>query len=255
MAGFHGGGIDDGCLCLFGLDCERHRVVGIHLQNAILFIGYALSPIFIGMSAFPSLQEVGRRYLLNLLGVMIWPLGWGVAASVTQGMLTFMTDRSFLTTSAVRNNLYSLQNLMGLAFLGIWLIFSTIAAPVIIQKSIATGRSAGSDLFGGAFASARTVAGATAATLVGVGNGSRGIKNAIAASAVTAAAATESLMAASVNGGFGGVSLIGSLAQMKTAGRERRESSAGNNRSHFPLDDPSGHKKPKSVLVNQSTSD
>ena len=27
------------------------------LQNAILFIGYALSPIFIGMLAFPSVQE------------------------------------------------------------------------------------------------------------------------------------------------------------------------------------------------------
>ena len=40
------------------------------LQSAILFIGYALSPIFIGMLAFPSLQNVGRNYLLNLLGIM-----------------------------------------------------------------------------------------------------------------------------------------------------------------------------------------
>ena len=119
------------------------------LQSAILFIGYALSPIFIGTMAFPSLQQLGRRYLLNLVGVMIWPLGWGVAALVTQGMLTFMTDRSFLTTSAVGNDMYSLQNLMGLAFLGIWLIFSTIAAPVIIQKAISTGSSAGADLLSG----------------------------------------------------------------------------------------------------------
>jgi hypothetical protein len=218
------------------------------LQNAILFIGYALSPIFIGTMAFPSLQQLGRRYLLNLVGVMIWPLGWGVAGLVTQGMLTFMTDRSFLNTSALGNDAYSLQNLMGLAFLGIWLIFSTIAAPVIIQKAIATGRSAGSDLFGGAFASARTAAGATAATLVGVGSGATGIKDAIAAGAVTAAAATESLMAASVNGGFGGGSMIGSLAQMKTAGRDRGESSGANNRGHFPSDDPTGDKTVSALL-------
>jgi len=32
------------------------------LQTAILFIGYSLSPIFIGMLAFPSLQNVGRSY-------------------------------------------------------------------------------------------------------------------------------------------------------------------------------------------------
>jgi hypothetical protein len=47
------------------------------LQTAILFIGYAMSPIFIGMLAFPSLQGTGRAYLLNRLGVMLWPLGWG----------------------------------------------------------------------------------------------------------------------------------------------------------------------------------
>ncbi len=163
-------------------------------------------------------------------------------------MLTFMTDRSFLNTSALGNDAYSLQNLMGLAFLGIWLIFSTIAAPIIIQKAIATGRSAGSDLFGGAFASARTAAGATAATLVGVGSGATGIKDAIAAGAVTAAAATESLMAASVNGGFGGGSMIGSLAQMKTAGRDRGESNGANNRGHFPPDDPTGDKTVSALL-------
>jgi len=84
-----------------GWIASAHRLVGIHSANAILFIGYALSPIFIGMLAFPSLQQPGRRYLLNLVGVMIWPLGWGVAGLVTQGMLTFMTDRSFLNTSVV----------------------------------------------------------------------------------------------------------------------------------------------------------
>ena len=68
------------------------------LQSAILFIGYSLSPIFIGMLAFPSLQQTGRNYLLNLVGVMIWPLGWGVAGLITQGMIDFMTDQSFLSS-------------------------------------------------------------------------------------------------------------------------------------------------------------
>ena len=114
------------------------------LQTAILFIGYSLSPIFIGMLAFPSLQNIGRNYLLNLLGIMIWPLGWGVAGLITQGMIDFMTDQSFLSSSSAPNTLYSLQNLMGLAFLGIWIIFSTIAAPVIIQKALTTGNSVAS---------------------------------------------------------------------------------------------------------------
>jgi hypothetical protein len=50
------------------------------LQTVILFIGYALSPIFIGFLAFQTLHEVGKRYFLNLVGVMMWPL-----AGVWQG--------------------------------------------------------------------------------------------------------------------------------------------------------------------------
>ena len=41
---------------------------------------------------------------------------------------------------------------MGLAFLGIWIIFSTIAAPTIIQHTITNGISAASSLFSGGFA-------------------------------------------------------------------------------------------------------
>src|ERR1700694_1559270 len=105
-------------------------------------MGYAPSPIFIGFLAFPAVQDIGRRYLLHLAGVMMWPLGWGLAGLITEGMIDFMTDRSFLSAPIGGNDLYSLQNLMGLAFLGIWIIFSTIAAPVFIQRAIQTGASA-----------------------------------------------------------------------------------------------------------------
>src|SRR5437016_5103721 len=42
------------------------------IQKVILFIGYALSPIFIGFLAFGSLYGIGRRYFLQLVGVMVW---------------------------------------------------------------------------------------------------------------------------------------------------------------------------------------
>ena len=208
------------------------------LQSAILFIGYALSPIFIGMLTFPSVQQIGRRYLLNLVGVMIWPLGWGVAGLITQGVIDFMTDQSFLSSSSAPNTLYSLQNFMGLAFLGIWIIFSTIAAPVIIQRAIATGSSAASDLFSGAFAAGRTAATVGATTFAGAGGGAAGITGAIAAGAVATTAAAESLVVASINGS-GGSSLIGSLAQMNR-GRDREGDNSQQN--GFPPNDPTGDK-------------
>jgi hypothetical protein len=212
------------------------------LQTAILFIGYALSPIFIGMLAFPSLQNVGRNYLLNLLGIMIWPLGWGVAGLITQGMIDFMTDQSFLSASSAPNTLYSLQNLMGLAFLGIWIIFSTIAAPVAIQRAITTGQSAASSLFSGAFSAGRAAA-TTGATTFADG-GAAGIKNAIAAGAMATAAATESLATSSMSDGHGGGgSLLGSLAQMNNRAHERERDKEGQNKQQgFPPNDPTGDK-------------
>ena len=216
------------------------------LQSAILFIGYALSPIFIGMLAFPSLQNVGRNYLLNLLGIMIWPLGWGVAGLITQGMIDFMTDQSFLSSQSVGGDLgYSLQNLMGLAFLGIWIIFSTIAAPTAIQRAIATGNSAISGLFSGASAAAQRAAQAGATAFAG--NGSAGIKSAIAI-----AAASEAL----VNSSMGeNASVIGSLAQMnsRNSGQERDQPKEKPPENNFPPNDPTGDKTVAEML-NKSRS-
>ena len=213
------------------------------LQSAILFIGYALSPIFIGMLAFPSLQQTGRNYLLNLVGIMIWPLGWGVAGLITQGMIDFMTDQSFLSASSAPNTLYSLQNLMGLAFLGIWIIFSTIAAPIAIQRAITTGQSAASSLFSGAFSAGRAAATTGATTFAG-GGGAAGIKGAIAAGAMATAAATESLATSSLSDGHGGGgSLLGSLAQMNNRAHERERDKEGQNKPQsFPPNDPTGDK-------------
>jgi hypothetical protein len=249
------------------------------LQTAILFIGYALSPIFIGMMAFPSLQNTGRIYLFNLVGVMLWPLGWGVAGLITQGMIDFMTDQSFLSAPPVGGEaggavLYSLQNLMGLAFLGIWIIFSTIAAPTVIQKAFTNGVSAASSLFSGAFtagsaagtAGFMSLAGSMGGKAVPLGKdtlsqdgmkkaGAYGLSAAMAGT-VAAAAALETLITASINGGQGGSSLIGSLAQMNAANKQRANSGdSGQNEKPtnegFPQNDPAGDRT-VAALINKT---
>lgn len=249
------------------------------LQTAILFIGYALSPIFIGMMAFPSLQNTGRTYLFNLVGVMLWPLGWGVAGLITQGMIDFMTDQSFLSAppaggAAGGAAFYSLQNLMGLAFLGIWIIFSTIAAPTVMQRAFTNGISAASSLFSGAFAAGSaagtagfmSLAGSIGGSSTSSGKGSLskgGLTDAAKsggaaamAGMVAAATALETLVTASINGGQGGSSLIGSLAQMNAANRQRANSGASNQNQKnanegFPQNDPSGDKT-VADLINKS---
>ena len=114
-------------------------------QSVILNLGYALSPLLIGFMAIPALKQAGNRYLLNLAGVLLWPLGWAVAALVTQGILDFMTDPSFEYFDPT-STLPDLQKTIGAAVVGVWIIFSTIAAPIMIQKVISSGALAGSEL-------------------------------------------------------------------------------------------------------------
>ena len=59
------------------------------IQKFILFSAYALSPLLIGFMAIRPLRSVGGRYLMNIVGVLLWPLGWAVAALITQGILGF----------------------------------------------------------------------------------------------------------------------------------------------------------------------
>jgi hypothetical protein len=168
-------------------------------QKIILNLGYALSPLLIGFMAIPALKHIGSRYLLNLVGVLLWPLGWAVAALVTQGILDFMTDQSFLTMDPSAS-LYSLQNLVGLVVAAFWILFSTVAAPVIIQHVVTSGAQAGGPLLSGGFSGFLQ----TAATTAGA--------------AATAASAGLPLVTVGASGMAALLSTVSSAANMGSAG-------------------------------------
>jgi hypothetical protein len=152
-------------------------------QKIILNLGYALSPLLVGFMAIPALKHIGNRYLLNLVGVLLWPLGWAVAALVTQGILDFMTDQSFLTVDPTAQ-LYNFQNLIGLAVAAFWIIFSTIAAPLVIQKVVTSGVLGGAELLSGATTSAiQTATAAVSGTVAAAPYQSAGLTAAAAGSA------------------------------------------------------------------------
>jgi hypothetical protein len=136
------------------------------IQKFILFSSYALSPLLIGFMAIRPLRSVGGRYLMNIVGVLLWPLGWAVAALITQGILDFMTDPSFNYIDPTAT-LYTLQATIGVVVVAFWIIFSTVAAPLVIQKVLSAGALAGGQLLAGAASSAiqtaATTAGAAAA--------------------------------------------------------------------------------------------
>ncbi len=176
------------------------------IQKFILFTGYALSPLLIGLMAIRPLRSVGNRYLTHIVGVLLWPLGWAVAALITQGILDFMTDPSlkFLDPTA---SLYSLQATFGVAVVAFWIVFSTVAAPLVIQKVLTTGELAGGQLMAGAvssfFQTAATTAGAAAvAAPIGM--------PAVTAGAAGLAAVMSTLSTAAGHGSAGAIIIAGS---------------------------------------------
>jgi len=176
------------------------------IQKFILFTAYALSPLLIGFMAIRPLRSIGGRYLMHIVGVLLWPLGWAVAALITQGILDFMTDPSsrFFDPTA---SFYSLQATVGVAVVAFWIVFSTIAAPLVIQKVLASGELAGGQLIAGAFSSffqtAATTAGAAAvASTTGL--------PLVTAGAAGMAAALSTLSTAAGHGSAGAIIIAGS---------------------------------------------
>jgi hypothetical protein len=189
-------------------------------QKAILSIGYALSPLLIGFMAIHSLKPTGARYLLNLVGVLLWPLGWAVAALVTQGVLDFMSDTSFQYFDPT-STLPNLQRSFGAAVVGFWIIFSTISSPIIIQKVIAHGIQAGGALLHGGVSGFLQ----TAATTVGAAAVASGAGKPLAVmGAAGLAAAMSTVSTAAGAGSAGGIIIAGSGLPPRTLGRPRGRS-------------------------------
>ncbi len=169
----------------------------------------------------------------------------GVAGIVTQGLIDFMTDRSFLHTPVPGYDAYTFQNFIGVALLGVWIIFSTIAAPVIIQRSISDGFLAGSFLLSGAASAGRAAVSTGATTGASVASAGTG-KAMLAGAAADIAAATESL--AGISGGLGSGSMVNSLSQIRPRGAAAPQGARKLANPPFPADDLTGDKTVTELL-------
>jgi hypothetical protein len=176
---------------------------GYIFQQFILDLGYALSPVLIGFMAIPALRHIGNRYLLNLVGVLLWPLGWAAAALITQGILDFLTDPSLQYIDPT-STLPVLQKTIGVAAVGFWIIFSTVAAPIIIQNVITHGIQAGGALFAGGVSSFLQ----TAATTAGAAASAAPIGSPAATASAAGMAALLSAMSTAANMGSAGAIII-----------------------------------------------
>ncbi|MDA0814053.1 MAG: hypothetical protein O3C21_16885 [Verrucomicrobia bacterium] len=149
------------------------------IQKALLYFGMALSPIFLPMFLLNATRGIMVRYVLGLISLLVWPLGWAVANLMTDSLLQAGADNTiFEYGGALGQATYGPQMIFFLLLASLWLVFSTIAAPVMLGKVIASGAQIGAALLGGfgsSLMSGASGAAGGAAAASGAGGGALGM--------------------------------------------------------------------------------
>ncbi len=134
-------------------------------QTGILYFALSLAPLFLGMFAIDMMKGVGFRWVLGVISICIWPLGWAVADIMTDGLLKNAANHDLITAyggtaaGGVADQGNAIATYIFVIAASIWIVFSTIAAPVIISKAVISGGA----LIGAQFASSLASAGMKAA--------------------------------------------------------------------------------------------
>ena len=181
------------------------------VQQLILVMGVAVGPVFLSMFMLDATRASATKYIFTLLSICLWPFGWQVADLVTAALLKMAAGEEIYRISGGNEVISGTQTLFFMVVLSLWILVSTIAAPIAISKSLQTGAQIGSSLltslgFGsaqgagyalGAAATSSYAGGSRVATLAaaavggaaGVVSGAAGTSGAIVPAAIGASAA------------------------------------------------------------------
>ena len=112
-------------------------------QKVLYLIEVAISPIFIGFLMIPALTYLARRFFLILVAVTLWPLAWGVCNLISKALLDLGMNTTGNAGLGIANGVaQALGPLSGFGFLiviAVWVIGSTLAAPLFVNWLFVTG--------------------------------------------------------------------------------------------------------------------
>ncbi len=192
-------------------------------QEAARMFAVALGPLILPMWLFQSTRGIAIHYIMGLMGLMCWPLGWALSGVMTEGLLQAATDGTVKMLPA-GTTVFNVQAALFVAFAGVWVLFSTLIAPAAISKAVASGAQVGTALLAGTATAATgaTLAGARGAAAISTmgGSGTSGGGGATPAPPHGAAAGGGTPVASS--SGLGGGSIAG--AETRAASLSRSSS-------------------------------
>jgi TrbL/VirB6 plasmid conjugal transfer protein len=144
---------------IFVLICSMLGMLAMWLmsgvQQILLWVCIGISPIFLGCLLIPPLGQLAARFFTNYVALTLWPLGWGIANLVTKALIDLAVNPS-------NSNGLGAFNFLGGGYvwwlgLGLWALFSSVAAPWLVTKALSAGENPMIALFGSAMGAATVV--------------------------------------------------------------------------------------------------
>ena len=142
------------------------------VQRIIILMSGPIMPLAIGALFIPAAQGSAQNILKGIVGVICWPLGWGIAS------IGWMAGLKLLQGPTWGSNPGSIMVvLVPFLLVCLWMALSAVGAPAIISASVTQGTNAVAGMVGAsASVAAYQAAGALrgASSIIGAGIGARG---------------------------------------------------------------------------------
>ena len=117
------------------------------VQQLLVVFGIALAPAFLVAFHVNCLRPIATKYMLSLTSVLLIPIGFGIANIMTAALLERAAGAELYSQGAAAFASRTTQSLFFAFAVSLWIVVSTIAAPMVVMKVIQTGANAGGALF------------------------------------------------------------------------------------------------------------
>lgn len=131
--------------------CKFASVIswGFWLVQQFLFqFSLIFLPAMIAMIAVGGLSSIGTRYVMSMVGLLSWPMGWGFVNVGTEAMLTSIVN----TLKSASASDYELTTYLWAyaicSVIPLWIILGYCFVPFVIQRMVTSGANAAQGLIG-----------------------------------------------------------------------------------------------------------
>ena len=115
------------------------------VQQFMVLLQTGLAPPFLAMFLISALSSRAFGFVLNLVAILLAPLGWGVMHNVTEGLMGW-AEANQVYTLVDGHVVVGAQTVFFILLISVWIVVGTIGAPWLIWKLLNSGANVGASL-------------------------------------------------------------------------------------------------------------